>query len=99
MQAVSPSYGAVCASREMEARGRASSQCLVAGPLTVARTSGKVAQAAPSCRALGSGDAPQAGSGGMQSMWQGQQQGVCVPSGVRATMVVLSGSALLCANY
>ena len=34
-------YGATCASREMEAMGRASSQVLVAGPLTVARTHGK----------------------------------------------------------
>ena len=34
--------------------GRASSQCLVAGPLTVSGTCGKVAQTAPRCRALGS---------------------------------------------
>ena len=32
-----------CASRKMEAMGRASSQCLVAGFLTVTRTQGKVA--------------------------------------------------------
>jgi len=47
----------------MEAMDRANSQCLVAGPLTVARTCGKVAQAAPSCRALGSSRDPQAGIG------------------------------------
>ena len=34
--------------------GRASSHCLVTRPLTVAWTSGKAAQAAPHCRALGS---------------------------------------------
>ena len=50
-------------SREMEAMGRAGSQCLVAGPLPLSRTHGKVAQAAPSCRALGS-DSDQAGVAG-----------------------------------
>ena len=35
--------GATCASRDMEAVGRASSQCLVAGPLIVTRTHRKVA--------------------------------------------------------
>ena len=35
----------------------ASSQCLVAGLLTAARTYGKVAQGTPSCRDLGSGNA------------------------------------------
>ena len=39
--------------------GRASSQCLDAGLLTVARTCRMVAQATPSCRALGSGNEPQ----------------------------------------
>ena len=34
----------------MEAKGRASSQCLVSGPLTVARNCREVAQAAPGCR-------------------------------------------------
>ena len=43
----------MCASREKEAMRRASSQCLVAGVLTAARTCRKVAQATPSCRALG----------------------------------------------
>ena len=38
--------------------GRAGSQCLVAGLLTAARTCRKVAQATPSCRALGSGNEP-----------------------------------------
>ena len=41
------------ASREMEAVGRASSQCLVAGPLIVIRTQENVGQAAVRCRALG----------------------------------------------
>ena len=56
--------------------GRANSQGLVAGPLTVARTCGKVVQAASSCRALGSGNESQADLGGTQSTWQWQQQGV-----------------------
>ena len=63
--------------------GRVSSQCLVAGPLTVARTCGKVAQAAPSCTTLGS-DSDQVGVGSIWSIWQWQQQGRCVPRGVRA---------------
>ena len=40
--------------------GRASSQCLVIGLSTAARTCRKVAQATPSCRALGSGNKLQA---------------------------------------
>ena len=72
------------ASREMEAMDRASSQCLVAGPLTVARTCGKMAPAALSFRALGS-DSDQACVGSAWSMKQWQQQGRCVPRGVRAT--------------
>lgn len=44
--------------------GRASSQCLDVGPLTVARTHGEVMQAAPGSQALGSGSVPQAGVGG-----------------------------------
>ena len=56
------------ASRDMEAMSKASSKCLVAGPLTVARTHGKVVQAAPSCRSLG-GDSDQAGVGGAWSIW------------------------------
>ena len=67
----------MCASREMEAIGRNSS--VVAGPFTVSRTHGKVVQAAPSCRALGSGSDPQAGVDDTWSVWQWQQQGVCVP--------------------
>ena len=51
----------------------ASSQCLVAGPLTVGRTPRKVAHAAPSCRALGSGSEPQALLGRAWIMWQWQQ--------------------------
>ena len=38
--------------------GRASSQCLVAGLSTDAKTCRKVAQATPICRALGSGNEP-----------------------------------------
>ena len=52
------SPGAECVSRENEAMGRASSQFLVAGLLTAARTYRKVAQATPSYRALGSGNEP-----------------------------------------
>ena len=65
------------ASREMEAMGRASSWCLVAGPLTVARTHGNVAQYAPSCRALGSGSDPQAAVDSAQSIWQNGSGRVC----------------------
>ena len=71
------------ASREMEVMGKTSSQFLVAGPLTVATTRGKVAQAVPSCRALGS-DSDQSCVGGSLSPWQWQQQGGCVPRGTRA---------------
>ena len=46
--------------------GRASSYCLVAGPLIVARTCGKMAQVASSCRALGS-DSDQEGVGGARA--------------------------------
>ena len=52
----------------MEAVDRASSRCLIAGPLTVARTHGKVVQVVPHCRALGSSSDPQAGVGGAQSV-------------------------------
>ena len=64
---------------------RASSQCLVTGPLTMSRTCGKVVQGVSSCRALGS-DSDQACVGSGQSIWQLQQQGRCVPRGVRATV-------------
>ena len=64
---------------------RASSQCLVAGPLTVARNLGKMVYAAPICRALGNGSDSQAGRGSVQSIWQGQQWGMFVLRGVRAT--------------
>ena len=90
---ISPWEGAVHASREMEAMGRASSQCLVAGPLTVARTHRKVVQATPSCRALGSGSDLQAGVGGTWSFWQWHWQGVCIPRGVRRT---IGGGRLQC---
>ena len=55
--------------------GRGSSQCLAGRLLTVARTCKKVVQATPSCRALGSGNEPQAGLGGAWSIWQWQWQG------------------------
>ena len=71
--------------------GGASSHCLVAGPLTMSRTHGEVAQATPSFRALGSGNDPQSGADGTLSIWQWQQQSVCVLRGVRVTM----GSAWL----
>ena len=48
---------------EMKAMGRACSQCLIAGPLTVVKTCGELTQAAPGCRALGSSSDPQAGVG------------------------------------
>ena len=51
--------GAEHVSRKKEAMGRTSSQCLVAGLFTVARTYRKVAQAMPSCRALRRGNEPQ----------------------------------------
>ena len=47
---------AQCVFKEKEAMGRASSQCLVTGFSTAARTCRKVAQASPSCRALGCGN-------------------------------------------
>ena len=65
----------------MEATGRASSQHLVAKPLTVARTCGKVAQASPSCRPLGSAGDLQTGVGGTWNVWQWQWQGMCLPRG------------------
>ena len=68
----------------MEAMGRAFRQCLVAGPLTVARKTREVVHAAPGCRALGSGSDAQAAVHGVQSLWQWQQQGMCIPRGVSA---------------
>ena len=55
--------------QEKEAMGRAGSQCLVAGLLTVARTHQKAAQATPSCRALGSGNEFQADLSHVRSIW------------------------------
>ena len=60
-QAVTSLIGHECISMEKEAVGRASSQCLLAGLLTVARTCWKMVQATPSCRALGRSNKPQAG--------------------------------------
>ena len=56
--------------------GRASSQCLVAEILTVARTCRKVALAVPGSRAMGSDNESLADLQGAQSIWQLQQQGV-----------------------
>ena len=50
--------GAECVSREKEAMGRDSSQCLVAGFLTAGGTCRKVVQDTHSCRALGSSNEP-----------------------------------------
>ena len=55
--------------------GRASSQCLVTGLLIVASTCRNEEQATPSCRALGSGNEPQADLGIAWSIWQWQRQG------------------------
>ena len=52
------SQGVEGVSREKEAMDRVSSQCLVPGLLTAARTCRKVVQATHSCRALGSGNEP-----------------------------------------
>ena len=46
---------------------------------------GVAAQAAPSCRVLGS-DSDQVCVGAAQSIWHWQQQGVFVPRGVKASM-------------
>ena len=80
----------VHASREMDTMGRAYSLCLVAGPLTGEDLWGSYAGCS-CCRPLGSGSDPQAGVGGVQSLWQWQQQGMCITMGVRSTM----GSAQL----
>ena len=56
--------------------GRASSHCLVAGLLIVARKCRKVMQATPSCRAVGSGNEPQADFDGAWCIWQWQWLGV-----------------------
>ena len=67
----------MCTSRGMEAMGRANSQCLIAGTLTVAKTHWKVVQAAHICRTLESGSDPQAGIGSAQSVpWQWQSMRV-----------------------
>ena len=56
--------------------GMASSQCVVAGVLTVARICRKVEEATPSCRALGSSNESQADLGGARSIWHWPWQGV-----------------------
>ena len=63
-QGVIPLIGCCVLSPREKAMSRASSQCLIAGLLTIARTCRKVVQATPSCRALGSGDELQADLGG-----------------------------------
>ena len=50
--------------------GRASSQCLVVGLSTAARTYKKVVEATPSCRALGGGNELQANLQGDQRIWK-----------------------------
>ena len=52
---------------------------LVAGLLTVTRTLGKMAQASPSCRALGSGSDCQSGLGGAQSICSGSVRACVFP--------------------
>ena len=76
---------------------RASSLCLVPGPLTVVGIHGEVVQAAPCFRTLGNGSDPQGGVDSTQNFWQWRQQGVCIPRGVRQ-LVVLSCRVLLCAD-
>ena len=84
----------VLASGEVDTMGRASSPCLVAGPLTVARTLGEVAQAPPGGRALESGSDTLGGIFGTQGVWQWQQQSqqqwqqqcVCILRGVLVAM-------------
>ena len=76
----------VRASWEMAAKGRACNQGLVAGSLTVVRTYGEVAQAAPGFTALRCGSDPQADVGRAQSLLQWQQQGMCIPRGVSIAM-------------
>ena len=66
---------------------RASSQCLAAGPLNVARTCVDVAQVAPGCRAVESGSDPQADVGSAQGILQWQQQGMPFPREIIATTV------------
>ena len=92
---LSPLECAECVSREKEAMGMASSQCLVAGLLRVARTCRKVVQATPSCRTLGSGNEPYTDLDGAWNIWQWQWQwlDVWVPRGVRA---IIDGIWLQC---
>ena len=71
-------------SRKMKAMHKASNQCLVARPMTVARNCGEVAQFTPGYRVLASSSDPQGGIGGAQSLWQWQQQGICIARGLRA---------------
>ena len=86
------------ASRNMKAMVRICSQCLVDGPLTVARKHGEVVQAAPGYRALGSGSDPQAGVGSAQGVGQTQQQGMCIPGESEQQQVVLGCTSLLCGD-
>ena len=72
---------------------RFSTLCLVAGPLTMARTCSNVALAAPSCRAMWSGSDPQRGVGCAWSFWQLQWWSLCIPRGMRATA---EGAQLYC---
>ena len=53
---------------------RVSSQCFVAGTLTVARSYMEVVQADPSCSILGSGSDPQASVGGTREFGSGSSR-------------------------
>jgi len=53
----------------------------------------EVTQATPGCKVLGGGSDPQARVGGTKSLWQWQQQGMCVSKGVRA---IAGGTQLHC---
>ena len=89
-------YPTECVSRDKEAIDRASSQCLVAGLLTLARTCRKVAQATPRCRALGSANESQPYLDCALTIRQWQWQ---FPGELEQRYVVFSHSALLCGDF
>ena len=61
-----------------------SSQCLVSGLLIVERTYGKVTQATPSCRVLGSGTKPQADLGGVPRAFGSGDGRACAFQGIES---------------
>ena len=82
---------------------RGNRQCLQEAPGCQVLGSGKDpwgggAQAAPGFRAFVSGSNSQAGVGNTQSIWWWQQPGMCIPRRMRAAVVVLDCSVLLCAD-